>query len=1167
MSGVNIGTLTGEIQIIDNSAGPLAAVGANVSQIGSRFETLSPKTQAVSSSLSALGSTAATTGSKIASSATPAVTALGTAAGSTSGKLSSLSSGLGLIGSVAAGGAALSIIHSLAENLIDLGAAAFKNADALVKMSDKTGIGVESLQKLQAVGDASGNTIEQISGAVNRLQKGLGEGSKNTITALDGLGLSLGSLRAMKPEDQFATVAAAIAKVPDPMKQAQLAMELLGRSGAEILPTLKADIQGISAATTVMSAETVKNLDDMGDAWAAFKRNVTATAGNVFGFILEQNREANREAERTIERLRDINHLLEMTPKAPAGPAALIAPALPVMGLPSTEMMDYLDSQFKRLKQSSAEAMAPINAFNSALKTLQGQLSGSDLLAKAQQYEIAVKNIGGSSHLTSKELADTAGAYTAVIEKYAQLGPAGEKTVAHFQTLLTALGPLPEKADAFSKAVENLRAKLSGSDLLAKGKEFEVVMGQIGTTTGLTNKELADVIGTYLSIIDKYQRLGPAGASTVAHFRDLLSAVTPLPPVITEAGDALEGLGTRVDLEMPLLNMRALTDSVDQLQRQGYFAEAAFKKMGTTIGTLPNVKPSVDIDEWRNSAVTAGSTFLGSLEGVLQKIPQTFRSAFTGGGGIMGALKSILIDLGEAIGTLIAQRIAGAVSGSVATGAAGAAGGSSTGPAISGGDIAAGVATAGISLGVMGAIALYKHIHDAEWEKLGHDVGRDFGTALSEQVLRAMEADSKQFGRQATELLHLGDIIGGAGGLSTTNLDTFTHHLRDVFSLYQTGSLSASQAVEVLDKNWQAFVDAGTDADGRLSAGLKEVIQLTTATGLKSKEIADYMVGQGSAAITGFAAVVKGAALTSQQSLSDMGIQAVASITAAVAAGMSMPQALQAAGPALQALTDAYTNLGLDIDNAALRSLLFQSSILSANPDLIAAVNGLGAEMIALDNLGLMNVDTFGAMERTGKDMYTRLQAAAAAAGGSTRDALVPMQDWLHKAADEAKLLGVPLDDNTQMLIDQSTELGIWKDKGKDATSKLTDGMQTLVDKVSALIDRLGDIPDIDFNINGHYNAPTLPSAEPPGFATGTHGRLVDFGPRGTLVTLHNEERVQTKAEVMAGRANVFDMVPLLAEQRRTSEEMRSLKEYFKTTFGPQLARSVRDENQKAVRR
>lgn len=1060
MSGVNIGALTGSISIEDLASPKLTAVGSSLGQLDTKFTAISGKAEAFGASL-------------------------------------------GSMGSLLLAGGALGAFSQLTSTMIDLGTAAFNNADALVKMSDKTGIGIESLGRLQGVADASGNSIEQIAGGVNRFQKALGEGSKQTIETLSGLGLSIASLKTLRPEDQFASLGTAIAALPDPTTRAQLSMELLGRSGAELLPSLISDIKGIGDATKVMSDETARNLDAAGDAWKAFYRDATIWTGTFVAGFIQQNKELEKEARDMVERINDVDHLLERLPKAPASPVALIGAALPDLSTPSLEMLDFFNNRMKAIEKSSAAAMIPINAFNASVAALRGQLSGSDLLTK--------------------------------------------------------------------------------------GREFEAVLTKIGGTSTLTNKELGGVIGSYVSIIDKYQRLGPAGASTLAHFRDLLAAVTPLPPVIAEAANDLHDLGTKVELQQPVLDIRMLTDSVEQLQRQGLFTEANLKKMGLTIGTLPQVaRPAAE--SFRVLGQTSGEMFHDGLTNILHKLPDTFKQAFTGNGGIMGALKGTLVDFGSMVGNIIASQLMTALStgvrgsnlsvgqveggGSGATGAAISGGSQIAGGAIAGQMVGTGASigtaaatagvTMGISLAVIGAIALYKAKHQAEWQKLGSDMGRDFGVVLSQEALKAMEADSKQFGRQATELLHLDEIIGGAGGLSTANLTGFTGKLHDVFSLYETGSLSAGQAVATLDKNWQAFAAAGTDADGRLSTGLKEILHLTEATGLKSKEIADYMSGQGANALTGFAAVVKGSALTTQLALTDMGVQAVASITAAVASGMSMSDALKAAGPALASLTTAYNALGLTIDDAALRSLLFASSINDANPDLMAAISGLSGEMIALDNLGLLNTQTFDAMERTGAAMYTRLQASAANLGGTTADALGPMQQFLHDAMRQAEMLGVPLDENTASMINQSKELGIWHKTGAEAASDLTTKMGSLVDKVGELIDRLGHIPDVDFSITGHYNAPTIAQPAVAGFATGTHGRLVDFGPRGTLVTLHNEERVQTKTEVMAdSRSNVVSM----ALQREILATNRQLLDHFQNRFGTQLSRAMRDENQKASRR
>jgi hypothetical protein len=224
------------------------------------------------------------------------------------------------------------------------------------------------------------------------------------------------------------------------------------------------------------------------------------------------------------------------------------------------------------------------------------------------------------------------------------------------------------------------------------------------------------------------------------------------------------------------------------------------------------------------------------------------------------------------------------------------------------------------------------------------------------------------------------------------------------------------------------------------------------------------------------------AAEGARKELANLGVQALAVFNAAIAAGEDYYTALQKIQPSLNTLRKAYADLGINIDNAALSALMLQSNMLEGAPELMAGVQGLVQTMVALDNINGLNAETFAAMQETGMQMYTRLQAAAAAAGGTTKDALMPMQGFLQEAAHQAELLGVPLDENTQMLIDQSKELGIWKDKGKKGFDLVTDAVIEMKDAVLELIDVIKGIPKkVNTTVSVDYEEGTRPSGEAPG--------------------------------------------------------------------------------------
>jgi len=203
-------------------------------------------------------------------------------AGAGSGKGGGLSSLLGLTG---IGAGALSAA-GVGGTVVALAKGALDAADNLTKLSDRTGIAIEGLQRLQAVAEPSGNSLDQVASAVNQFQKRLSEGSKDTVSALGEIGLSIGQLRALSPDEQFFAIAKGIQSIKDPAEQTRIAMELFGKSGAELLPTLKADVDGLKDSTLKMSTESAKALDDLGDAYTRWKGNATNAIGEVLGQIV-----------------------------------------------------------------------------------------------------------------------------------------------------------------------------------------------------------------------------------------------------------------------------------------------------------------------------------------------------------------------------------------------------------------------------------------------------------------------------------------------------------------------------------------------------------------------------------------------------------------------------------------------------------------------------------------------------------------------------------------------------------------------------------------------------------------------------------------------------------------------------------------------------------------
>lgn len=183
---------------------------------------------------------------------------------STEGGVGFLTNNLKLLGGIAAG---ISFTALISQSI--------QLAGVLNDTAIKTGISVDALQRLQFAAGLSGGSLEAVSGAVGRMQKALvtaGEGSAQAKEALDRLGLSAQQILALSPDKQFEAIAVAIAGIQDPASRTTAAMELFGKSGAELVPTLVAigtNAEGINAALSEIggpvSAEAIEAVDNLGD--------------------------------------------------------------------------------------------------------------------------------------------------------------------------------------------------------------------------------------------------------------------------------------------------------------------------------------------------------------------------------------------------------------------------------------------------------------------------------------------------------------------------------------------------------------------------------------------------------------------------------------------------------------------------------------------------------------------------------------------------------------------------------------------------------------------------------------------------------------------------------------------------------------------------------------
>jgi TP901 family phage tail tape measure protein len=140
---------------------------------------------------------------------------------------------------------------------------------ALDDMAQRTGASVEALSGLGYAAQMSGSSLEDVEKGIRKVQQGVSAGS----SVFGELGLSIESLQSMSPDQQFAAIADKLAAIENPGERAAKAMEVFGKSGANLLPLLSTGSKGIEELTeqaaangAVMSGEQAQSAAALGDA-------------------------------------------------------------------------------------------------------------------------------------------------------------------------------------------------------------------------------------------------------------------------------------------------------------------------------------------------------------------------------------------------------------------------------------------------------------------------------------------------------------------------------------------------------------------------------------------------------------------------------------------------------------------------------------------------------------------------------------------------------------------------------------------------------------------------------------------------------------------------------------------------------------------------------------
>jgi len=346
---------------------------------------------------------------------------------------------------------AFGIVFSV-DAVVGFGREVLATADKLTNMAEATRTSVVDLQKMDALAGETGTSLETLVAAVATLQTRLDDPSAQKF--LREMNVELSELKAANYYEQFKMIAEGLQRIPDPVRQADAALAIMGPNWKQIIGTLRADIRGIESDTVTATGGAIAALAGLGDAFDRARNNATnfATTG-LGGVVIALQalwKEGIPKKWGTVELF---NHALGTIMEGfyNAEEAAQRSAA----ALEKHEGVLSLNTKATRARSDAVNAGL---AADEKSISLYNQLFGADLIARATEYRTALGDVSNISKLVPEQQTAMAAAFTKAAEQLERLNKGTTAQSIEFRTLAAAMTPLP---DLFKNTNVGLEAMLA----------------------------------------------------------------------------------------------------------------------------------------------------------------------------------------------------------------------------------------------------------------------------------------------------------------------------------------------------------------------------------------------------------------------------------------------------------------------------------------------------------------------------------------------------------------------------------------------------------------------------------------------------------------------------------------------------------------------------------
>lgn len=323
---------------------------------------------------------------------------------------------------------------------------AINQIDKMSAAAVKLGISAQSFQQLSFLAQQSDTELGSLETSMVRLSKSIGEvslkGGENA-RVLSTLGLSIGQLISLSPDQQFLKVAQALGKVEDHTQKVYLGTQLFGRGFAEILPLINEDINKLSQEFSSLGVGLTQGQLDAVDALDKTEKALGTLAK---GFVQQTSANIAPALDVWLTGLKNIIIESNGVAESSVSVASIVVKAMSLM----TDAVNEVSKAWKNFKGS--DFAAPARAIGVAAAAISAQ--GQNLFAGLTGKELPFP--GNTSSTNRNNASDT------IFNTQGQFNPQFN------QGLQKAADQLKTMADSLTKGTINTQQTSNSMSNLAK---------------------------------------------------------------------------------------------------------------------------------------------------------------------------------------------------------------------------------------------------------------------------------------------------------------------------------------------------------------------------------------------------------------------------------------------------------------------------------------------------------------------------------------------------------------------------------------------------------------------------------------------------------------------------------------------------------------------------